>query len=40
MVESSLGSRDKTLGPMLDPAELLGPPGGGLVWSISQLDTL
>ena len=35
-----LGSRDKTLGPTVDPSELLGPPDSSLIWSIPQVDTL
>ena len=38
LVKSSLGSRDKTLGPTVDLSELLGPPGSSLLWSISQVD--
>ena len=40
LVKSSLGSRDKTLGPTVDPSELIGPPGSSLLWSISQVDTI
>ena len=40
LVKSGLGSRDKTLGPTVDPSELLGSPGTSLFWSVSQVDTL
>ena len=40
LVKSRLGSRDKTVGPTVDPSELLGPPGCSLLWSVSQVDTL
>ena len=40
LAKSSLGSRAKTLGPTVDPSELLGPPGSSLLWSASQVDTL
>ena len=36
LVKSSLGSRDDTLGPTVDPSELLGPPGSSLLWCVSQ----
>ena len=35
LVESSLGSRDKTLGSTVDPSELLGL-SCSLLWSVSQ----
>ena len=38
--KSSLGSRDKTLGPTVDPSELVHPPGSSVLWSLSQVDTL
>ena len=40
MVKSSLGSRDKTLGPTVDHSELLGSPGSSRLWSVTQVDTL
>ena len=40
LVRSSLGSRDKALGPTVDPSEVLGSPGSSLLWSVSQADTL
>ena len=40
LVKSSPGSRDKTLGSIVGPSELLGPPGSSLLWSVSQVDTL